>query len=370
MQQILSYLKQWLRFCVDLPSRFFFRWKRRKIEHAPGTGIAIGFGGVLDHRNLIHGGAVKLLPLQAAMGSDEKKINLLYLVSSAQSRFAEDLVTTCRRRGIAFVWNQNGVGYPGWAGKAAEQHNAPMRRLRQLADYVIYQSAFCRDSAEQFLGPCSTPSEILFNPVNLKKFFPLQERPSLESFKLLTLGTHGYPARVLSTLHALKKLSESGHSCTLTIAGKFQWRGGEQMIHEEIKKLGLASQVSILPSFTQDQAAVLYQSHHLVLHPKYLDPCPTVIIEAMASGCPVVASDSGGIPELVSSDCSYLISAPQNWNKVVTPTGEEIAKGVLSIMPRFSACALAARARAEEFFDEEKWVAQHREVFEKLLNKA
>lgn len=356
-----------LRYCFSFPGRLFFWWKRHGIQCATSSSPILALGGILENRALIHGGAVKLLALRDAFPLDEKKYNLLYLVSSAQPPFAEALVRKVRQRGVAFVWNQNGVGYPGWAGKETERHNAPMRRLRQSADYIIYQSAFCRDSAERFLGPCLTPSEILFNPINLKTFFPLSERPPLSQLRLLTLGTHSYAERVFTTLHCLKNLCDSGYDAVLTIAGKCQWEQGLTSLHQEITRLGLAERVTVLPAFSQKEAVQLYQAHHLVLHPKYLDPCPTVVMEALASGCPVVGSASGGLPELVSQDTGVLIPAPLDWGRMITPTGVELAAGVLTILPHFETYATAARARAEALFDEERWVARHREIFITLL---
>ena len=88
-----------------------------------------------------------------------------------------------------------------------------------------------------------------------------------------------------------------------------------------------------MASFTQDEAAELYRAHHILLHPKYLDPCPTVVIEALASGLPIVASGSGGLPELVPSSCGELIPAPLSWEELVTPTGEQLAAAVEALLP-------------------------------------
>ena len=352
---------------LNFPQRILVRWKRGSLRYFRPSVPRLGFGGVLERKSLIHGGAVKLLSLRGAFSSDEKSFNILYLVSSAQPKFAEDLVSVCRKRGISFVWNQNGVGYPAWAGRDSEQYNAPMRRLREQAEYVIYQSSFCREAAEKFLGPSSVPSEVLFNPVNLQKFIPLQERALLSPLRLLTLGTHGYAERVFSTLQCLKIVRDAGQEAVLTIAGKFQWPHGELSVHEEIERLGITSWVTLLPPFTQNQAIELYQSHHIVLHPKYLDPCPTVVVEALAAGCPVIGSATGGLPELVTNDCGFLIPAPISWEQMVTPTGAELAEGVMNILPRWEAAAIAARARAVALFDEERWVERHREIFSSLL---
>ncbi|MFM7374746.1 MAG: hypothetical protein ACKO39_06305, partial [Chthoniobacterales bacterium] len=129
-------LKNAVRAVLDAPERRKAASRNASIAKSPGADPVIGFGGVLDAKGLLHGGAVKLLTLREGFSHDERCFNVLYAVSSAQPAFAEDLVQLCHSRGIKFVWNQNGVGYPAWAGKEAERHNGPMRRLRARADFV------------------------------------------------------------------------------------------------------------------------------------------------------------------------------------------------------------------------------------------
>ena len=355
-----------LRRLLDLPARQAFRGELSHISRSPSSGPAMSFGRVLEGKTLIHGGAVKLLHLRHAFASDESAFNLLYLVSSAQPRFAFDLVEACKERRIAFVWNQNGVGYPAWAGSDAERHNAPMRQLRARADFVVYQSAFCRTSAEKFLGPTDTPCETLLNPVDLDFFRPLSP-PPFRPLRLLAMGTQNYAERVHSTISCLKVLRTGGVEATLTIAGKLQWANAAAELTARIEKLGLTSVVTLLPAFTQHEATGLYQSHHIVLHPKYLDPCPTVAIEALASGLPVVGSASGGMPELVPPSCGRLIPAPLNWDHLITPTGEELAAAVSEIVPRLTEFSTAARAHAEANFDSRRWIENHGRIFNTLL---
>lgn len=356
-----------IRGVLDFPKRSRLRTKRGSIALASSAEPVLSFGGVLERREFIHGGAVKLLHLRDAFPSSPEAFNILYLVSSAQPPFARDLWEICRRRGIKFVWNQNGVAYQGWAGAEAERFNGPMRWLRDRADHVVYQSDFCRTASDEFLGPADRPASILFNPVDLEKFSPPPEPIPATPLRLLSLGTHSYPDRVLSAVQCLSVLRKDGIEATLTIAGKMEWPGAVDQVRSEIQTLGLENEIHLLPAFTQDEAVALYRSHHIVLHPKYLDPCPTVVIESLACGLPVVGSASGGLPEMVPANCGALIPVPLVWDRMITPPAVDWAVAVKKVIPHLAEFSRSARQHAVQHFRAETWIAEHRRIFENLL---
>jgi len=359
-------IREGIRSLAEFPKRRQALMRYRMIRRKGNSSPSVGFGGVLDDGRPVHGGAVKLLPLRDAFSGDEQSFNILYAVSSSQPQCAVDLFRRCRELGIRIVWNQNGVGYPAWAGRESERFNAPMRHLRSMADYVIYQSHFCQVSAERYLGPSEVPSQILYNPVDLARFTPVAGMKGEEPLRVLAAGTHGTRDRVFSVLEMLFLLRHGGTESVLTIAGKFQWRNGENDFRREIKRLDLGGFIKRVECFSQEDAAALYQGHDLLVHPKYMDPCPTVVIEAMACGLPVVGSDSGGMAELVPEDCGKLVSSPVDWDRRHTPTGEELAAAVTAVKPRLSSMSLAARKHAETRFSVEQWVEEHRRIFQTL----
>lgn len=357
-----------LRRVLDAPARRRWRKQRCKIRKPETPEPVISFGGVLEDGRPVRGGAVKLLSLQRAFRCDEEKFNLLYLVSSAQPAFADDLVSLCRREKIPVVWNQNGVGYPGWAGGEAERHNAPMRKLRAQAGFVVYQSEFCRESADRFLGPAGPPSRTLLNPVDLEKFHPSHEASRPAAPRLLAMGTHSYRERVFSAIDTVRVLRRQNMAATLTVAGPLQWRGAEEETTAYLRESGLTEAIRLHPAFDQEQAPHLYRAHDILVHPKYLDPCPTVVAEALSCGLPVVGSATGGLPEMTDADCARLLPLPLVWDRMVTPSGEEIAEAVKDLWKNIASASTAARACAERKFNASAWTAAHREIFLSLLS--
>jgi glycosyltransferase involved in cell wall biosynthesis len=313
------------------------------------------------------GGGVKLEHLRARFGEAREGFNVLYLVSSLLHLVphAEELVSWAKHNGVRFVWNQNGVAYPAWCGANYPWFNEPMRRLIAQADHVVYQSEFCRMCADRYLGAVDAPVEVLWNPVDVRRFSPASELPPMNVWQLLAMGTNHAAYRVESSLGALAALIRRGFSVRLTIAGEFRWNDGGRDVQQIIDRLKLRDHVRLLPRFTQNEAPDIYRQAHVLLHPKYKDPCPTVPIEAMACGVPVVGSRSGGMPELVSEDAGRLVDVPDEWTRDQSPDADAMADAVVEIMKRHAAFSKAARARAEVDFDSAEWVGRHAEIFER-----
>lgn len=343
----------------------------RRLDRPPGPareGLRLNLGWIdapVREDETRIGGGVKLAHLRERFGEAREGFNVLYLVSSVLHLVphAEELVAWAKRQGVRFVWNQNGVAYPAWCGAGYPWFNEPMRRLRAQADHVVYQSEFCRQAAERYLGPAGAPAEILWNPVDLAHFSPAAAPPPTHVWQLLAMGTNHAFYRVRASLDTLAALMRRGVSVRLTIAGEFRWPGGGGEVSAYVNRLGLRDQVRLRPRFTQAEAPEIYRRAHVLLHPKYKDPCPTVPIEAMACGVPVAGSRSGGLPELVSGSAGRLVEVPDDWTRDHAPGAEAAADAVAEIMQRHGDFAAAARARAVAHFDREKWVDRHGEIF-------
>ncbi|MGA3371676.1 MAG: glycosyltransferase [Terracidiphilus sp.] len=66
--------------------------------------------------------------------------------------------------------------------------------------------------------------------------------------------------------------------------------------------------IHVLPGCAFDNVAVWMAAADLVTLPSYMEGCPNVVIEALASGRPVVATNVGGIPEILSEECGRLVA--------------------------------------------------------------
>jgi glycosyltransferase involved in cell wall biosynthesis len=322
--------------------------------------VAVSYGA---RRLGDHGGAIKFREL-ARFFPPARRYSVLYLGSSTMPENAERQIARARRRGAAVVWNQNGVAYPGWHGPGWEETNAPKARALHAADHVFFQSEFCRVSSDWFLGPRDGPFEVLHNPVDTERFTPGPRR-TRDGLTLLLGGNQYQRYRLETALRALALLPVA----RLLVSGAISWhpdrRRSEAEARELVSELGLGERVELLGTYTQDEAPALLRRADLLLHTKYNDPCPTVVLEAMACGLPVVYSASGGVPELVGDDAGVGVAAPLDWEHDHPPDPEALAAAVRRVAERLDEHAEAARARALRF-DLRPWVERHRQVFEEL----
>jgi glycosyltransferase involved in cell wall biosynthesis len=307
----------------------------------------------------VAGGSGKFQRLAQRFPNSPDCFSLLYLGSTWLPRDLDLLLRFARVRSIPVVVNQSGVAYPGWAGPDTQRINKPFRRALLAADHVLYQSEFCKRSADEFLGEPRGSWEVLYNAVDVEHFSPAA-MPTGNPVLLLA-GDQTQAYRLEAALRTLALLPDA----RLLVTGRLV-SDPQPLLHE----LRIADRVEFTGRYTQSEAPALFLRAHLLLHTKVLDPCPTAVIEAMACGLPVVYAASGGTVELVGDDAGIGVPHPESWERDEPPAPEAFAGAVRDVLADRERYAEAARRRAVERFALGPWLDRHAELFTDVVLRA
>lgn len=344
-------------------------WTQGLVAAAAGqpSEIRVSYG----HRHLPSpddtavGGIVKLQGLSREFPNSPYRFNVLYLVSSRLPDGAVTMARWARRAGARVVINQNGVAYPAWYGDGWEAVNAPMRELLALADHVFYQSAFCRLSADQFAGRAAATSEVLHNAVDVNTFTP-PPPAAAHGLTLLLAGSQDQWYRYAAAVATLAVLIGRGVESRLIVTGRLGWTSDQQEGRTRAdafaREHGVLERIEFTGPYTQVQAPAIYRRADVLIHTKYNDPCPSVVVEALATGLPVAYSASGGVPELVG-DAGVGIPAALSWEQDLPPDPAALADAVQNIAANRRDFSTRARRRAVDHLNLDRWLERHRAVF-------
>ena len=132
---------------------------------------------------------------------------------------------------------------------------------------------------------------------------------------------------ILTTLKAIAIVKQQHPLARYVLCGEGPLK---PKIEEAVKKHGLEDNVELLGWLDQSQLLEQYRIAQLFLHPSEMtkeddqEGIPNSMLEAMATGLPVVATLHGGIPEAVSSGHEGLL--------VPEKSPEQLAEAILKLM--------------------------------------
>ena len=351
------------------------RLARSAYRFGLGVEVLSRSGGLAGTPRLFYGGTrpgnsggalVKMQRLVEYFPEDRKRYNLVYLMSNTPylPPFAFEAL---KRRGVPIVLNQNGVFYGGWFAGDWQAKNREMAVAYHAADHVFWQSAFCRRSADRFLGERDGAGEVLFNAVDTDHFSPATERPERPLTFLVAgkIDQHLF-YRIDSSLRGFAEARRRGLDAAMIIAGLLDTRT-DGMTRALIDDLRLGERVSVTGGYRQADAPSVYRQADIYLMTKHNDPCPNTVLEAMASGLPVIYSATGGVPELVGEEAGIGLACAESWDEPHWPAPDALAQAMLQAAEARETMASAARDRAVARFGIEHWIGRHRAVFESLL---
>jgi len=338
------------------------RWMRLLAAGKPDPGVRVFYGHdcVPGPGEPVAGGTAKFQRLATRFPNHPTDFSLLYLGSTWLPRDLRPLLRLAHRRAVPLIVNQNGVGYPGWAGDGTEDFNRPLRRILTQAEHVLYQSEFCKRAADERVCSPAGTWEVLHNAVDVDHFTPASRPP--EGGPILLLGGDQYQGyRLELGLETLAALLPAHPDAQMLVTGRLV-----TAVEPIAERLRLQGRVHVLGRYSQDAAPAIFRRAHVLLHTKVNDPCPSLVIEAMACGLPVVYARSGGVPELVGDDAGVGVPHPDGFDRDEPPEPEAMAEGLTSVLAELPRFTVAARRRAVDRFALEPWLDRHTELFERF----
>lgn len=141
------------------------------------------------------------------------------------------------------------------------------------------------------------------------KAFPFKERPGKHT-RLLYVGQLVPHKGIITALEALHKIRqhEGLEDVCLSIVGGTVLPNHLNTLHEIIKRYNLENNVRLEGEFRREQLPEIYAKGDILLFPSiWEEPFSITILEAMASGLAVVATNTGGTPEILLDSVNAMI---------------------------------------------------------------
>ena len=197
--------------------------------------------------------------------------------------------------------------------------------------------------------------KIIPNGVDLDEYAPVQRNWSAP--KLLSVGRVVYQKGFDLGMHALAECRAL--DWTWTIAGD----GGDRPELEVLaQKLGIAERIRFAGWQEKDELRGLYQAANLFLFPSRDEGMPNAVLEAMASGLPVIATQIAGSEELVVHNETGLL--------VPTEDVQMLTNALKTLVPDAAArerMGAAARLKVEKEYSWTSVASQYIQLAEEIL---
>ncbi|MFC2021451.1 glycosyltransferase family 4 protein [Chloroflexota bacterium] len=195
------------------------------------------------------------------------------------------------------------------------------------ADRIIAVSQFTRQNIIDIFGISESKTEVIHHGVHPGDFIHPEESMAnlrntlgIKSLPMILFVGRLSPRKGTDVLlkampHVLREMEVK-----LVLAGS----GNQQDYQQLARTLGISDKLSFLGRVPGDTLRLLYSSCDLFVLPSRLEGLGIVILEAMAAGKPIVATNVGGIPELIESG--------QNGILVEADEEEKLASAIIKVL--------------------------------------
>jgi glycosyltransferase involved in cell wall biosynthesis len=323
-----------------------------------------GVGGMVSFRHKLTAG-LTARGYKVTDTIDDPDMDALLVIGGTRDL---DALRKIKKRGIPIVQRLNGMNWlhrRKYTGARhflrAETGNWLLKTIRsRIADKIVYQSEFSKNWWERVYGPTSIPNSTVYNAVDLNQYSPhgAHNRPTDHYRILLVEGSlqGGYETG-LETAVQLTQMLKDFHKLDvrLAVAGKVAPAVIRAYAEASIEWLGLVPREDI---------PRIDRSAHVLYSADLNAACPNSVIEALACGLPVVAFDTGALPELVDEKSGAISPYGGNPWKLEKPDTASLAAKCAEALKSNNLQRENARLRAEKLFGLDKMLDGYLQALE------
>lgn len=225
--------------------------------------------------------------------------SLVHLHSSADASFIRKstLLWMSRLVGVPVVIHMHGSDFQRYYDKSPRLVQAAIRITLSHANAVVALG----DAWAAKLRAIAPDARIAIIPNAVRPARPVTQAGPGETVRVVFLGRIGERKGAFRLLRAWALLDSP--TATLTIAGD----GSVEEARNLIRELGLQSSVEVRDWMPPEAVSDLLDCSHVLVLPSRDEGQPMAVIEAMARGLCIIASDVGGLGEMIRGGCGVIV---------------------------------------------------------------
>lgn len=197
--------------------------------------------------------------------------------------------------------------HQGWVDKHPQSHIHGVEKwIVNRADSVIACSAYMREHIADVYAVDESDVEVIPNGIDPGDLQPVADLDEMrrnfaapDERLVLLVGRLVYEKGFQIALEALPGVIERVGSLRFIVAGSGTH---EAELKEQAEQLGLMEHGTFVGWIGDDVLHSLYRIADLTVVPSIYEPFGLVALEAMASGCPCIVADTGGLREVVPNE--------------------------------------------------------------------
>ncbi len=263
--------------------------------------------------------------------------------------FAAPAIWVARLRGVPVIVNYRGGNAETFFATAPRQ---VLATLRMASAHVTPSGFLQRVFAAHGLAAMIVP-----NIVDLSRFRPRVPRAFGDAPHLIVTRNLEPIYDIATAIRAFAALRGAFPQARLTVAGSGPER---ERLRTQVDALGLGDAVRFSGRIDNADIPALYADADCLLNPSTVDNMPISLLEAFASGVPVVSTDAGGIPDMAEHGVSALLVPIGDAAAMAAQAQRVLSEAALAESLRGAGLAAAAgyawpRVRAQ-------WLAVYRQA--------